>query len=158
MAQTTAADNKAGFKVEVSVDASAWTDISGQGATVSIDGGDQLTGEQNTADGSAPIVTGANKTESMTVTVNCIYTETSGQAWRVVRDRYAGAAKTIAVRYSPRGGAQTERRYVTANDADTAIVVPIVNCIIPEADAGSGDPLMFEFSVITPKLYEEAVP
>ncbi len=158
MAQTTTADNKAGFKVEVSVDASAWTDISGQGATVSVDGGDQLTGEQNTADGSAPVVTGSNKVESKTVTINCLYTETASQAWRLVKDRYDSATKTIAVRYSPRGGAQTERRYVTANDAGTAIIVPIVNCNEPEGDAGSGDPLMFEFSVITPKLLEEAVP
>lgn len=158
MAQTTAADNKAGFKIEVSVDATNFTDISGAGATVSVDGGDQLTGEQNTADGSAPIVTGSNKTESVTLTVSCIYTETAGQAWRIVKDRYDGAAKTISVRYSPRGGAQTERRFVTANDAGTVVLVPIINCIVPEADAGSGDPLMFEFSVITPKLLEEAVP
>lgn len=158
MAQTTAADNKAGFKIEVSTDASAWTDISGAAATVEVDGGEQHTGEQNTADGSAPVVTGSNKTAAITVTCSCLYTETAGQAWRVVKDRYDGAAKTIAVRYSPRGGAQTERRYVTANDAGTAIVVPIVNCIVPDGDAGSGDPLMFEFSVITPKLLEEAVP
>lgn len=158
MAQTTAADNKAGFKIEVSTDASAFTDISGMGATVSVDGGDQLTGEQNTADGAAPVVTGANKVESITLTVSCLYTETAGQAWRIVKDRYDGAAKTICVRYSPRGGATAERRFVTANDAGTAIVVPIINCIVPEADAGSGDPLMFEFSVITPKLLEEAVP
>lgn len=158
MAQTTAADNKAGFKVEVSTDASNWTDISGSAATVTPSGGEQLTGEQNTADGAAPVVTGSNKVGSITLTVSCLYTETAGQPWRVVKDRYDGAAKTIAVRYSPRGGAQTERRYVTANDAGTAIIVPIVNCLPPETDAGSGDPLMFEFSVITPKLLEEAVP
>ena len=158
MAQTTTAEARAGYKIEVSVDASAFTDISGQSNNVTVDGGDQLTGTQHTADGSAPVVTNANKTEAITVTVSCLYTETAAQAWRLVKDRYDGAAKTIAVRYSPKGGAQTERRYVTANDAGTVVIVPIVNCIVPEGDAGSGDPLMFEFSVITPKLLEEAVP
>jgi hypothetical protein len=158
MAQTTTADVRAGFKIEVSTDASSFTDISGQANNVSQDGGEQLTGSLHTADGAAAIVTGANKTEPITLTISCVYTETAAQAWRLVKDRYDGAAKTIAVRYSPRGGAQTERRYVTANDAGTAIVVPIINCILPEGDASSGDPLVFEFSVITPKLLEEAVP
>jgi hypothetical protein len=158
MAQTTTADNKAGFKVEVSTDASSFTDISGQGATVKVSGGDQLTGEQNTADGSAPVVTNANKVGSKTVEVSCLYDETAAHAWRLVKDRYDGAAKTICVRYSPRGGASAERRYVTANDAGTAIIVPIINCNEPEVDAGDGGPLMFTFSVITPKLLEEAVP
>lgn len=158
MAQTTTSDNRAGFKIEVSTDASSWTDISGQANNVSVDGGEQLTGSVHTADGRAPIVTGANKSEAITVTCSCVYTETASQAWRLVKDRYDGAAMTIAVRYSPRGGASAERRYVTANDAGTAIVVPIVNCIVPEGDADSGDALMFEFSVETPKLLEEAVP
>lgn len=157
MAQTLTAESRAGFKIEVSTDASSWTDISGQANSVTVDGGDQLIGEQNTADGSAPVVVGAFKFEAKTVTVSCLYTETAGQAFRVVRDRYLTPG-TIAVRYSPKGGATTEKRFVTANDAGTAIVVPIINCIEPEGDASTGDPLMFEFSVRTPKLLEEAVP
>jgi len=158
MAQTTGAEARAGFKIEVSVDATNWTDISGQSNSVKVDGGDQIIGEQNTAEGQAPVVTGSNKVESSVVTCSCLYTETSGEAWRKVRDRYIGTDKTIAVRYSPKGGAQAERRYVTANDANTAILVPIINCPLPEGDASSGDPLLFEFSVRTPRLYEEAVP
>lgn len=158
MAQTTAADTRAAFKIEVSINATDFTDISGQANSVNVDGGDQMVGEQHTADGAAPVVTGSNKTEAKTVTVSCLYTETAGQAWRIVKDRYDGATKTIAVRYSPRGGAQTERRFVTANDAGTVVLVPIINCQVPEGDASTGDPLLFEFSVRTPKLLEEAVP
>ena len=109
MAQTTGAEARDGYKIEVSTDATNWTDISGQSNTVTVDGGDQLIGEQNTADGQAPVVTGSNKVESSTVTVSCLYTETSGEAWRKVRDHYIGTDKTIAVRYSPRGGAQAGR-------------------------------------------------
>lgn len=158
MPQTTGFDTRAAFKVEVSTNGSTWTDISGQANNVTVEGGDQMIGEQNTADGVAPIVVGANKVEAKTVTVSAVYTETAGESWRLVKDRYDGASKTIFLRYSPRGGATGERRYVCANDANTAIAAPIINCNEPEGDASSGDPLLFEFSVRTPKLFEEATP
>ena len=158
MAQTTGAEARAGYKIEASVNGSSWTDISGQSNTVTVDGGDQITGEQNTADGQAPVVSPSNKVEASTVTVSCLYTETAGEAWRVVRDRYIGTDKTIYLRYSPKGGATAERRYVCANDANTAVAVPIKSCPLPAGDASSGDPLMFEFVVVTPRLFEEAVP
>lgn len=158
MAQTTAADNMAGYAVYVSTDASSFTDISGQGATVKKTGGEQLTGSQNTADGAAPVVTGANKVGPGTLEISAIFTPTAGQAWRAVKDRFDGAVKTICVRYSPQGGATGDRRFTTANDAGTAIAVPIVSCNEPDVDAGNGGPILFTFSVIFPKLLEDAVP
>lgn len=158
MAQTTGAEARAGYKIEASVNGSSWTDISGQSNSVTVDGGEQIVGEQNTADGQAPVVTGSNKVGSSTVTVSSLYTETAAESWRVVRDRYIGTDKTIFLRYCPKGGASAERRYVCANDANTAVAVPIVNCSLPAGDANSGDPLMFEFSVRAPRLFEEAVP
>lgn len=157
MAQTTAANSRANFKVEVSTSGTAWTDISGAAATVSVSGGEQHIGEQNTADGSAPVVTGSNKVASRTVEVNCLYTETAGEAWKVVVARYNGTDKTIFLRYSPEGGDTGDQRFTCARDDGTAVAVPIVNCMIPEGDAGTGDPLMFTFSVQTPKLNEETI-
>lgn len=157
MAQTTGGISRAGYKVEVSTNGSDWTDISGAGATVTTSGGEQLVGEQNTADGSAPVVTGTNKVGSRNVEVRCLYTETSGEAWKVVSARYNGAVKTIYLRYSPAGGGSTTQRFSTANNADTVVAVPIINCVPPELDAGSGDPALFTFTVITPKLKEETI-
>lgn len=157
MAQTTAANAKSNFVVEVSTDGSAWTNISGQSASVTPGGGDQHTGEQNTADGNAPVVTASNKVAAKTIEVNCLYTETSGEAWKVVTARYEGSAKTIYLRYSPEGGASGDERFTCADDAGTAAAVPIVNCQHPEGDASTGDPLMFTFSVIAPKLLAETI-
>lgn len=157
MAQTTGGMPRSGFKVEVSLNGSDWTDISGAAATVAPSGGDQLTGEQNTADGSAPVVVGSNKVGARTLEVNCLYTETAGEPWKIVSNRYNGAVKTIFLRYSPAGGGQGAQRFVCARNDDTAVAVPIVNCLPPEVDAGSGDPAMFTFSVITPKLKEETI-
>lgn len=157
MAQTTAAKARSNFKVEVSTTGTSWTDISGVAASVTPSGGEQHIGEQNTADGSAPVVTGSNKVAARTLEVNCLYTETTGEAWKEVVARYNGADKTIFLRYSPEGGNAGDQRFVCARDDDTAIAAPIVNCLPPEGDASTGDPLMFTFSVQTPKLKEETV-
>lgn len=157
MAQTTTAFSKANFKVEVSTNGTAWTDISGAAATVTVTGGDQLVGEQNTADGDAPVVTHANKVESRQVEVNCLYTETASQPWKVVAAQYNGASKVIFLRYSPAGGNTGDIRFTCARDDSTAIAAPIVNCMPPDLDAGTGDPAMFTFTVQTPKLNEETI-
>jgi len=157
MAQTTAANARSNFQVEVSTDGTAWTDISGAAASVTPSGGEQHIGEQNTADGEAPVVTGSNKVASRTLEVNCLYTETSGEAWKTVVARYNGSAKTIYMRYSPEGGASGDQLFTCADDAGSAFAAPIVNCLPPEGDASTGDPLMFTFSVQTPKLAESTV-
>lgn len=158
MAQTTGAKSKAGFKVEVSTNGTDWDDISGSASTVEPDGGEQMVGEQHTAQGAAPVIVWANKTAAIGLTVSCLYTEVAGEAWRKVWDRYIGTNKAIYLRYSPRGGATGDKRFVCADESGAACLVPIETCLPPDTDADSGDPLMFEFSVLAPKLLEEAVP
>lgn len=157
MAQTTGAKSRSLFKVEVSTNGTAWTDISGAAASVTPSGGEQHVGEQNTADGSAPVVTGSNKVASRTLEVNCLYTEVAGEAWKVVVNKYNSDDKHIFLRYSPMGGNPGDQRFVCARDDNTAIAAPIVNCLPPEGDASTGDPLMFSFTVQAPKLFEETV-
>jgi hypothetical protein len=159
MAQTTAAISRAGFEVEVSTDGASWTDISGQAASVTVSGGDQVVGEQLTADGGTPVVTGTNKIAARTVTVRAVYTETNGEAWETVKTRYDGTAKTIYLRWAPKSGIGTvvgNNVFTCTNTAGTTIAVPIVTCQIPELDAASGDPALFEFSVLTPNITESA--
>jgi hypothetical protein len=158
MAQTTGAMPKSNYKAEVSLNGSSWTDISGNSTTVEVDGGEQQTGEQFTASGSVPIVIGSNKVSAVTAKVNIIYTETAGEAFQVVWGQYIGASKLIYFRYSPKGGATGDKRYVASNDAGSAFACPIVTCLPPDVDAGSGDPAMAEFSIIAPKFLQEAIP
>lgn len=152
MAQTTSAISRTGFKVETSTDGSSWTDISGQAATVSVSGGDQLTGSQNTADGNAPVVVASTKTQPFTVTVSCVYTETSSQAFELLEARFFASTKTIYVRWSPQGGAQGEKQFTCTNDAGTNFACPIVSVSLPDMDAGSGDPALFSFAVSAPYI------
>lgn len=158
MAQTTGAIGQGQFVAEVSTNGTTWTNISGQSAQVTPSGGDQLTGSQNTADGSAPVVVGSNKTEAVQAEVRILYTETNGEAFRIVKAQFDGANKTIYFRYAPKGTGTGNKRYLAASDANTAFPCPIVNCMPPDLDAGSGDPAMASFTIIFPKWYEETLP
>ena len=158
MAQTTGAIAESIYKIEVSLNGSSWTDISGQANTVEPSGGDQQTGKQFTANGNVPIVTNSNKTDAVTVKCNIVYTETAGEGFMLVYAQYISTSKVIYLRYSPAGGTTGQKRYVCANAANTAIAVPIIMCLPPKVDAATGDPAMVEFSVLTPQLYQEVVP
>lgn len=158
MAQTTGGISQGVFTAEVSTDGSSWTNISGQATQVNVSGGDQIVGAQNTAEGSAPVVTYSNKTEPLTVEVNILYTETTGEAFRVVKARFDGVDKSIFFRYTPKGNTTGNKRYTATNDANTAVACPIVSCLPPTLDAGSGDPAMASFTLSVPKLFESAVP
>ena len=157
MAQTTGAISVAGYKVEVSTDGASWTDISGQAATVSPDGGDIKVGSQHTAEGSQAVVVTSNKQEPITLNVKALYTEVTGEAWKVVDAIYRGDDKRLYLRYSPAGGNAGDLRFVTAVNG-AAAAVPLVSCLPPDVDAGGEDPAMFEFSVMTPGLLSESVP
>lgn len=157
MAQTTGAMARSGFKVEVSVNGTDWTDISGAATNVTNEGGENLVGDQMTATGGYAIVTAGDKTEPRNFTVSCVYTETAGEPWKIVIARHEGTDKTIAVRWSPAGGATGTQRFGTSVDAAGADLVPIVSCTHPEMDASSGDPALFEFTVRTPAIYTETV-
>lgn len=156
MAQTTGAISQAGFQVEVSTDGNSWTDISGQGATVGLSGGDAKVGSQHTAEGDQAVVVAANKVDPITVTVKALYTETASEAWKIVDARFQGADKSLYVRWSPAGGGVGDLRY-SAAVGGAAAAVPLVSCLPPELDAGGEDPAMFEFSVMAPGLISAAV-
>ncbi len=158
MAQTTGAFSKSNYKIEVSVNGSSWTNISGMAADVKTSGGEQLTGEQQTAENQAPVVVASNKTAAVKVDVNVLYTETAGEAFQTVWARYESTTKTIFLRWSPKGGNTGDERYVASNNAGTAVACPIVTCLPPDVDANSGDPAMAMFSILAPRLVQEVVP
>lgn len=157
MAQTSNAVSAAGFRVEVSTDGASWTNVSGEAANVTLDGGDVKVGSQHTAEGDQAVVVSTQKTEPVTVTVKALYTETAGEAWKVVDAVYRGADKRLYLRWSPRGGAAGDLRFFAAV-AGVAAAAPLVSCLPPDLDAASEDPAMFEFSVMTAGVGSEAVP
>lgn len=157
MAQTTGAIPKSNFQVEISTNGITWIDISRAATTVTPSGGEQQTGEQFTAEGTVPVVIGANKISATTLEVNILYTETGAEPFQTVYGRYTGVDKSIFLRYAPKGLGSGNKRYVCTNNANSPIAVPIISCLPPEVDAGTGDPAMASFSVMTPKLFQETM-
>lgn len=159
MAQTTTHDSGANFEAQVSTDGSSWSFIDSVAISVEHSGGEQLTGSANTADGEAPVVTNANKTGPITTTVNILYTKTSNEGFDRVRDRFEGTDKTIYFRYAPQGGIGTvvgNDVFTAVGDAGTAVKVPIINCLVPNVDAQSGDPIMASFQLLVPDYLRAA--
>lgn len=163
MAQTTGALAGAAFKLEISTDASgttgSWVDISGYAQSVEVGAQTAITGSVQTADGDAAIVTAANKLEPVELTFNIVYTENDSEPWDKVIDQFNGADKTIAVRWSPAGGGGGDLQYSTTDTAATAAAkVPISSCTpAPPVAANNADPVMFSFSVLTPKILKAAI-
>ena len=157
MAQTTAAIPQSGFKLEVSLDNTTWTDITGSAATVEVGGGEAQIGEQMTADGEYAIVTAGQKITPYDITCRCVYTETSLQPWKLVSVQFYSAAKTIYLRWSPAGGAIGTQRFTASKDGANPGLVSIVSCNPPALDASSGDPALFEFSVRAPAILEAVI-
>lgn len=159
MAQTTGSLPQGQCQVEVSVDGSTWTDISGETASATPGAGEQMTGEQMTFDGQFPIVTASGKMAATTMEFSIVYTETAAEGYVVVYDRFKdGGAGTIYVRYSPAGGQSTEYRYFATDDAGSAATaVPITACLPPAADASVGDTIMASFAVLAPQFKQETI-
>lgn len=165
MAQTTSGIPRSNFQVQVSKDGAAWTDISGVATGVTRSDGDQMIGEQQTADGFSPIVTPANKKAAETITVSIVYTEESSEGFEIVSDIYRngnpnkGNQRVIYLRWAPAGGIGTvvgNNVFTCANDSGSPIAVGIINCTLPDLDASTGDPALCEFSVRTPNVLTSA--
>ena len=125
-----------------------WIDISGHGSSISEGGGDRQTGEAYTHDGDTAII-GFGKREPKEITVRAVYTEGASDPYKYVLDAYHDHT-TLQVRWSPLGGDLNEKRYTT--DPTYSIVT---SCPDPTGEAGSGDPIMFEFVVKTSETFQD---
>ena len=148
MAQTTGGLSFKDNKVETSPDNSNWTDISGFASTISVDGGERITGIKFTFDGDTAILR-SSKRGPLTVTVNIAYTEGASDPTEVIRAIYE-AGSDFYMRWSPKGGDSTEFLYTT----DAGVVK---SPLYPGGDAESGEPAMIDFVLETPSITKSAV-
>lgn len=148
MPQITGAISKAVFIVELSLDGTAWVDVSGAATTVEIGGGDLMSGEAYTADGPHAIVT-VGKAQPQEVTVAIVYTEGLTDPFKVALT-YKASAGPCYIRYKPAGTATG--RFLFKSD----IPGRILNVLPPSGDAGTGDVSMTEFTWRGPALTQSA--
>lgn len=131
-------------KVFVSPDNSAWTDVSGFGASVATAGGERAVAEQATFDGDTPIVKAGDR-NAVTLTVRYVYTEEAADPFEILRTQHETVGGPIYVQYSPKGGFW----YKTGAGI-------LVKPGYPGGEAGSGDTVMSEFVVKCAELTKAA--
>lgn len=159
MAQNTGGMSGKAGKVEYSLDASTWVDISGSANTVNVTGGERMTGDAFTgAEDTALIFTG--KRQPYVIEMRGIYSETTGtpQFFEALDTVYKSGAGT-AFRWSPAGyDATNEKRYTTATNSSgsaAAAVVAIVNLERPSIDFGSGEAIMVTLTLRSGEILVE---
>lgn len=138
MTQTADHISGADFLLEFSDDSGVgYDDISGSVTSVIPSGGELNTGESYTAEGDHALVS-YGKYSTLTLDVICIYTETAGEAWKLVKAAVDAKKKTCRLRWAPGGGVTGNARFETPDGA-------VVSSLLPAGDANSAGPLTIAF-------------
>jgi hypothetical protein len=138
MAQITDPISSVAAYVAYSVNGSSWTDISGVANQVSPDAQNRMNGVAYTFDGDTGLVT-FGKREPLSVTFRLVYSEANA-AWDALMDLFETAGGgTVYLRWAPDGNTASNLQYTTP-------ATKISSGPYPAIDAGSGDPLMVEFT------------
>lgn len=146
MAQTTVGMSFIEAIVFVSPDGSTWTDVTGEGASVAVSGGERATGEQNTFGVEPEPIVKAGKLASQDVTVRFIYTETASDPFDVCQTAKESADGQFWCQYRPKSG---------GNWFKTGAGV-LTGLLFPGGEAGSGDLVMSEFVIKCAALTDDA--
>jgi len=116
MAQTTDGTTFVNAQVQISTDDGAtWTDISGWGSFLSVDGGERPVAEQHTFEGDTPIQF-VGKRGSVTVNVRVVYTDVADDPYDMIMDEYeSSGGGSLDIRWDP-DGLTVGEEYFETND------------------------------------------
>ena len=144
MAQTTDQVSMGCGKLEISINNTDWTDISGTSQSIEGTEATRMTGEAYTFDGDTALI-GGGKREPMELTCNIVYTETDADGYEVTRNIFetVGCDTEFYVRWSPRGGSAGDEQITTGEGR-------VVGFTYPPMDASAGGPIMAAFTVKVP--------
>ncbi len=150
MAQTTAQMSFANAEVEFKIDSGSWTDMGGEFSKIEVDGGERKSGEAFTQTGDTPILT-KGKREKYTVKGSFVYTEGVSTPWKLLWDAFK-AGSLVQFRWAPKGGATGDYQFSTATAGNV-----MKNVTAPVGEAGSGDPVLSEFTLETPDIDDAVI-
>lgn len=156
MAQTTGQVPVAAAYAAVSTDGVSWESLGPALISGTPGGGEQATGQTNTQDGKAPVVTGSGKHSAHTHEIVSLYTEETDEAVDLVRTAW-GDGMRIYFRYAPKGNSPGNTMYTAADDSGAAFAAYIQNCLPPAHDANSGEASRFTFSLFFPTFAESTI-
>lgn len=128
--------------VRISTASESWgsmTSIAGELNSVEVGGGERPVGSVHVADTDTPLIQ-AGKRGTLSVTVNCVFSDAASEAWDLAYEYYTTAPGTCYVMWAPEGSASTNYAFDTGKGY-------ITECPPPGGEVETGDPLMFAFVV-----------
>lgn len=145
MPQSTTAINTVEAVVEVSVNGTAWTNISGSTNKVEVEPQVVDSGMAATLEGQFKIVRSGKK-NPVEATITILYTETTGEGMAIVQGQRNVPGNPLWFRYTP-GGYNGETRYKAADSNGNTAPARIIEYPIPSADAESAGPTLVTFKI-----------
>jgi len=154
MPQTTTAINTVDAVIEVSVNGTTWTNISG--STNKIEPSPQTADSGNAAslEGQYKIVR-AGKFNPVDITVTILFTETAAEAYAILHGQKEVAGRPLYLRYAP-GGYNGEYRWYTGDSNGNKAAGRITEFPYPSANSEDAGPHLVVFKLQATTLTREA--
>jgi len=122
-----------------------WEDITGDGASVAVDGGETSVGEIFTFGKNYPIVLDG-KPGRINVTARVAYTEAADEATELLRAAYeTNCDRSMCIRWVPRGSTGGNKMFTTVSGI-------LISAPYPGGEANSPDPTTIEFTITCPRI------
>lgn len=148
MTQVTGVPSGRIAKLEYSTNYTTYTDVSGSSNSIKVNGGDRKSGEAWTFDGDTPVVT-PGKLEPVEITFRSLFVDSSTGVFAVISGLKA-ACTPMNVRWAYDTDTTGGWRFTTSTGY-------VISCKPPAAEAESGDPLAFEWTVKAPGVTEAVI-
>lgn len=149
MAQITGALSARNAVLEFSLDAIAWTDVSGASNLIEWDDGERMHEGTQTFEGDTSILT-VGKRELATVKIRAVYTQGATDLPKVANDAYRNASP-LYLRWAPFGDEVGKTRYVTTAGQVIKPVHP------SKIDVTSAEALVSELELVCADITSETV-
>lgn len=140
MAQTADGMSFLNHKIEVKIAGGSFVDHGGTTNKLEVSGFERVIGEAFTQVGTSPIVT-AGKLGSGEIKLTFVYSETVGEAWKILYDAYL-AGTQAQVQWTPKGSG-------TGSFQFTSALGYLKNVTPPQGESSSGDPILCEATLVT---------
>lgn len=135
-------------KIELSLDNSVWTDISGYANAIEVSGGERGIAEAY-AFNSDSVILVPGKRGAFEITVTVLYDEDTSNPGGTLRTAHANGTP-VYLRWSPSGGQSGEKRFTTG-------AAYVTEPGYPGGEAESGDVVALEFTLSTAGITEETI-
>ena len=154
MPQTTTAINTVDSVVEISINGTTWTNVSGTTNKVEVSPQTADSGMAASLEGQYKIVR-AGKYNPVDITVTILFTETAAEAYEILHGQKNVAGRPLYLRYAP-GGYDGAYRWYTGDSNGNKAAGRITEFPYPSANSEDAGPHLVVFKLQAIQLVREA--